>query len=128
MSTNEKSLVALRGATTCEVDTPQAIHEATAELLSELLERNGADAGDLVSLIFTSTPDLISGFPAGAARELGLSDVPLLCAAEIAVAGSLPKCIRILAHLSSATAREDLHHVYLRGATILRTDLSAPSE
>lgn len=128
MSTDSGSLVALRGATTCSVDTPEAICEATVELITELLERNGAAPSDLVSVIFTSTPDLTSDFPATAARRLGLNDVPLLCAAEIAVAGSLPRCIRILAHLHTMTERKHLRHVYLRGATVLRTDLQGPGD
>lgn len=124
MSTNQpRRLAALRGATTVEQDDPTAICEATVELLSELIDRNGVDAGDLVSIIFTSTPDLRSDFPASAARKLGLSDVPLLCAAEIDVSGALPRCIRILVHLETTREREGLRHVYLREATSLRTDL-----
>ncbi len=123
MSINQPVLVALRGATSCERDTPEAICDATVELLSELLARNDAEPQDLVSLIFTSTPDLVSDFPASAARKLGLRDVPLLCAAEIDVTGSLPRCIRILAHLYSRAARESLRHVYLHRAVGLREDL-----
>ncbi|MHB1969796.1 MAG: chorismate mutase, partial [Acidimicrobiales bacterium] len=79
------TLRALRGATTCGVDTPQAITEATVELLGEMMDRNGVDHDDVVSVLFTTTPDLVATFPATAAREIGFGDVPLLCASEIAV-------------------------------------------
>lgn len=124
MSTNEpRRVAALRGATTCSSDDPEAICEATVELLTELLSRNGVESDDLVSIIFTSTPDLRADFPASAARKLGLHDVPLLCAAEIDVAGALERCIRILIHLETVRPRADLKHVYLHGATSLRSDL-----
>lgn len=128
MSTNQRRAVALRGATTCEVDSPDAICEATAELLGEMLLRNGATQADLISLVFTSTPDLVSDFPASAARKMGMGDVPLLCAAEIAVPGGLARCIRILAHLESAAARSDLKHVYLHRAVSLRSDLEGENQ
>ena len=113
---------ALRGATTVERDEPAAIAEATTELVRALLERNGAAVGDLISVIFTSTADLTSDFPASAARAAGLADVPLLCSQEIPVPGSLPRCIRVLAHLYSDRAPGRLQHVYLHGARGLRSD------
>lgn len=126
MSTIEpRRLAALRGATTCDADTADAICEATVELLTELLSRNDLGADDLVSIIFTSTPDLRADFPASAARRLGLHAVPLLCAAEIDVAGALARCIRILVHLETTRPRASLRHVYLHGATSLRSDLQA---
>jgi chorismate mutase len=121
---SSRRLVALRGATSCEVDTPEAICDATVELLTELLGRNELRPENLVSIIFTSTPDLTADFPASAARKLGLHEVPLLCAAEIDVAGALPKCIRILVHLETDRHRDDLRHVYLHRATGLRADLA----
>ena len=115
---------ALRGATTVERDDATEIVSATEELLRELFARNEVAPGDLVSLVFTATPDLTSEFPAAAARALGVSEVPLLCATEIAVPGAPPRCIRVLAHLYTARDYASLRHVYLRGARQLRTDLS----
>lgn len=115
---------ALRGATTAERDEPEAVVRATRELLGEMMTRNEVSPEDLISLVFTSTPDLVSEFPAVAARSLGISDVPLLCAAEIAVPGALGRCIRILMHLETPRTRDQLRHVYLNGATQLRTDLT----
>jgi chorismate mutase len=119
----EQRLRALRGATTAPADEAQAIVEATASLLAELLERNEIARSDLVSLIFTTTPDLTAEFPAAAARGLGISSVPLLCASEIAVPGSVPRCIRVLMHLYTDKSPDSLRHVYLEGAQHLRTDL-----
>ena len=116
---------ALRGATTVESDDGEAIVDATAELLRELLARNGAAPDDLISVVFTTTPDLTAEFPATAARALGLGDVPLLCAQEIPVPGSLPRCIRVLVHLETTLDRAELRHVYLRDARTLRADLTA---
>lgn len=113
----------LRGAITVEADDAEAISAATAELLREMLERNEVAPEDLISVVFTATPDLTAGFPAAAARSLGISDVPLLCAAEIAVPGALPRCVRVLMHVYTDAERGSLRHVYLRGAEALRTDL-----
>lgn len=124
MSTqSQERLVALRGATTCSDDTPEQVIEATSELLTEMFERNLVDPADLVSIVFTATPDLTSSFPAEAARALGIADVPLLCAQEMAVPGAVARCIRVLAHLYSTRDRSVLQHVYLRGAEGLRRDL-----
>lgn len=114
---------ALRGATTVDADDAEAITEATAELLTEMLGRNGVAPDDLISVVFTATPDLTAGFPAAAARSLGLSDVPLLCAAEIAVPGAMARCIRVLMHVYTGADRAELRHVYLRDAEALRADL-----
>lgn len=125
MSTSRPAprLAALRGATTADANTADAIAAATAELLRAMLERNSIAPGDVVSIVFTATPDLNADFPAGAARRLGISGTPLLCAAEIAVPGALPRCIRVLMHLY--TAQEGaLRHVYLREARRLRKDLA----
>ena len=123
MSTDRQRVRALRGATTVESDDPELITAATVELLGEMLERNGADAGDLISVVFTSTEDLVSEFPAAGARHMGLADVPLLCAQEIAVPGSVPRCIRVLMHLYTERDYASLRHVYLRDARALRSDL-----
>jgi chorismate mutase len=117
------TLRALRGATTCERDVPAEVTEATQELLTAMMERNGLHHDDVVSVIFTTTRDLTSMFPAMAARGIGFGDVPLLCASEIDVPGSQPRCVRVMMHVYTARSREELHHVYLRGAQSLRDDL-----
>lgn len=114
---------ALRGATTVDSDTPEQVTARTQELLTEMLERNGVAHEDLISVIFTATPDVVSIFPALAARKLGLGDVPLLCARELDVVGATQRCLRVLMHLSTTLARDELHHVYLEGARELRDDL-----
>ena len=115
-------LIALRGATTVEVNESAPILEATGELMRELLERNGLEAEDLVSCIFTLTEDLDADFPAVAARNMGLSKVPLLCAREIPVPGALPRVIRVLIHCYPPVGVEP-QHVYLGEARKLRLDL-----
>jgi chorismate mutase len=114
---------ALRGATTADHDEREHVLERTRELVLELLARNGVTEDDLVSLVFTATADLTSAFPAEAAREAGITHVPLLCAQELEVEGAVPRCIRVLAHTYTARDRADLRHVYLHGARQLRTDL-----
>jgi chorismate mutase len=114
---------ALRGATTCAADTPEQISARTVELLEEVFSRNDVDHDDLISIWFTATEDLVSAFPATGARSIGLGDVPLLCAREIPVVGSMPRCIRVLIHLSTERPRHELHHVYLHDARSLRDDL-----
>jgi chorismate mutase len=113
-------LRALRGAITVEQNEADAILDATAELVRELIERNSLEPERMVSCIFTCTGDLDAAFPAEAARRLGLSSVPLLCAREIEVPGSLPRVIRVLMH---CYADGDPRHVYLREAASLRRDL-----
>jgi chorismate mutase len=117
-------LRALRGATTVEENTAEAIVEATDELMRTMIERNGLDPDEMVSCIFTCTGDLDAEFPAVAARRLGLSSVPLLCAREIDVPGSLQRVIRVMLHCYADPATE-ARHVYLREATNLRADLEA---
>jgi chorismate mutase len=117
-------LCAIRGATSVEQDRPGDIIAATTALLEEMLNRNQIEAEELVSLIFTSTPDLVAEFPAVAARRLGLSAVPLMCAAEIPVPGATPRCVRVLAHCYSRRSNDELRHVYLGAAKKLRSDLS----
>jgi len=115
---------ALRGATCLAADDRDEMHEAVVELVAEMLERNGMSTEDLISVVFTATPDLHSEFPAAAARQLALGDVPLLCAQELDVPGSLPRVVRVLAHAETALARAEIVHVYLRGAEVLRKDLA----
>ena len=123
MSTDRQRVRALRGAITVDFDEPDQIIEATVELLREMLTRNEASPDDLISVVFTSTPDLVSEFPAAAARTIGISHVPLLCAQEIPVPDAVPRCIRVLMHLYSERDYASLRHVYLRAARALRTDL-----
>lgn len=118
-------LRALRGAITVDENEAGAILEASEELLRALIERNGLATEDMVSCIFTCTDDLDAEFPAVAARNIGLSNVPLLCAREIHVPGALSRVIRVMLHCYAepdATAQ----HVYLRDAVALRKDLGAP--
>jgi len=117
-------LYALRGATTVEDNDAEQILAATDELMRELMARNGLVAEDLVSCIFTLTDDLDAEFPAVAARRMGLDRVPLMCAREVAVPGSLPRVIRVLVHYH-ADEDHSPRHVYQRAATALRTDLDA---
>lgn len=119
-----KSIWAVRGAITVERDDAQLVVVATQELIEAILERNEIDRQDVVSVIFTSTPDLTSEFPAAAARGLGLDEVPLLCATEIAVPGSVERCVRVLMHAYTDRDRGRLRHVYLGGARALRSDLA----
>jgi len=118
------ALRAFRGATRLTADDPVEMTEAVEELVSTLLDRNGLAVDDLVSMIFTATPDLVCMFPAAAARGLGLGDVPLLCAQEIDVAGALTRVVRVLAHVEVDRSRAEIAHVYLRGAEVLRQDLA----
>jgi chorismate mutase len=117
------ALRALRGATTVDEDTPAQITERVVLLLQEMLDRNDVSHDDLVSIIFTSTPDIHSMFPAAAARTIGMGDVPLLGASEIQVEGGPTRCIRVMMHLTTERRRDELRHVYLEGARQLRDDL-----
>jgi chorismate mutase len=117
-------LFALRGATSVERNTPEDILAATSELMRELLARNGLEPADVVSCIFTATEDLDAEFPAVAARALGFESVPLLCAREMPVPGSMQRVIRVLIHYYAAEGHEAAH-VYLGEARALRADLHA---
>ena len=114
---------AVRGAIQVDKDERDEVLEATTELLEAVLERNALCHDDLISVIFTATPDLRSEFPAYAARQMGITDVPLLCASEIDVPGAMPLVLRLLAHVETDLGRGEVRHVYLRGAAKLRTDL-----
>jgi chorismate mutase len=114
---------ALRGATTVEADDPEQITERVIELLDALLERNGIVHDDLISVLFTATDDIHSMFPALPARKAGFGDIPLICARELDIVGGTPRCIRVMVHLTTDRAREELRHVYLHGALGLNDDL-----
>jgi len=114
---------AIRGAIQIETNERDAVLDGASELVVEVMRRNGVSGEDLISILFTATPDLTAEFPAYAARQLGLADVPLMCACEIAVPGAMPRILRLLAHVDTALSRRQVRHVYLRGAAALRTDL-----
>lgn len=115
---------AMRGATQLSADDRDEMSEAVVELLQAMLARNGLSTDDLISMVFTSTPDLVCEFPAAAARALDIGDVPLICAQELNIAGALPRVVRVMAHVETELARADVAHVYLRGAEALRRDLA----
>lgn len=123
-----KTLWAVRGATTIPEDNANAILNATEELLLTLMRINQIQPQDIVSIIFTVTADIISEFPAVAARKIGLTDTPLLCMQEIPKPGSLPLCIRILMHFYTERSKKEIKAVYLNGAVKLRPDLPAAHE
>ena len=123
MREGEWRLVAVRGATTADEDEAVQVRERTAELLEEMMQRNGIREDALISIIFTATTDLVSEFPAAAARGMGLAQIPLLCSQEIPVAGSIERCIRVLMHVYSIKPRKEIRHAYLHEARQLRTDL-----
>ncbi len=114
----------LRGATVVEHDEPEEVLAATRELLTALLKANPSlNPADLASAVFTVTADVCSAYPARAARQLGWDDVPLMCALEIPVPGSLPRCIRVLLHWNTDLPQAAVRHVYLGEAAGLRPDL-----
>jgi chorismate mutase len=115
---------AIRGAVQVDADERDDILEGTTELVSEVMSRNNLTTDDVISVLFTVTPDLTSEFPALAARKLGFHDVPLLCATEIPVPGALPRVVRLMAHVDTSVPRSQIQHVYLRGAAALRLDIA----
>ncbi len=119
----ERVVRGVRGATTVDENTADDILEATGQLLLALQDANRFDVDDVISIMFTATPDLTAAFPATAARNLGWTRTALLGAVEMAVPGALPRCVRVLLHLQSDRAPDMLQHVYLRGAAVLRPDL-----
>jgi chorismate mutase len=114
---------ALRGATTIDADTADDVRARTIALLEQMIERNGVDHDDIISVLFTATDDIHSMFPASAARDIGFGDIPLICARELDIDRATPFCIRVLMHLSTSRSRSELRHVYLEGASGLRDDL-----
>ncbi len=114
----------VRGATTVQENTRDAILKATRQMLALMIRRNQINAADIGSAIFTVTRDVDAEFPALAARQLGWLGVPLLCGYEIDVPGSLPNCIRVLIHWNTDKVQEEIEHVYIHDAVRLRPDLS----
>ena len=115
---------AIRGATQLDSDVRDHLLVSVEELIREIFEQNDVNTDKLVSMVFTATSDLHSEFPALAARQLGIGDVPLLCAQEIDVEGAMPRVIRVMVHIESDVPRSEIRHVYLRGAAALRRDLA----
>lgn len=120
-----RSVRGIRGATTVAADEPLLIRAAVTELLEVLLDENDIAPVDVISAVFTATPDLVSEFPAYAARLYGWTDVPLLCAQELPVPGALGRCVRVLLHVETTRQRGEMRHIYLRDAVLLRSDLMA---
>lgn len=114
---------ALRGATTVNADTPEQVTSRVQEMLHELMLRNGLEVEDIISVLFTASPDVVSMFPATAARGIGFGAVPLLCARELDVPAAAPRCIRALLHVHTTRRASELRHVYLHDARGLRDDL-----
>jgi chorismate mutase len=114
----------VRGATTASSNTQEEILQASQELLTEIVNRNGIEIDDVASIFFSTTPDLNTEFPAVAARKLGFTNAALECLVEMNVKGSLQKCIRILMHINTNLSQQEIQHVYLRDAKSLRVDLS----
>jgi len=115
----------IRGAITAEADQPDQVLKAAVQMLQAILAANPTlDPADLASALFTTTPDLISVYPAQAARQMGWTQVPLMCAQEIPVPGSLPLCIRVLLHWNTELPQNQIQHVYLGQAVRLRPDLA----
>jgi chorismate mutase len=118
----------VRGAVTVDVNTEQAILDATYELLQTMVKANEVDADDIAGVMFTVTPDLTAAFPAEAGRRLaGWTHVPLMCAQEVPVPGALPRCVRVLMLINTTKTAGEVRHIYLRGAERLRPDLTTPT-
>ena len=115
---------AIRGATQVAENSSTAINAATRELLSEMLRANGIEIPEVISIIFTVSPDLNAAFPASAAREIGFTETALLCAVEIDVPGALSRIVRILIHSNVSDAHAEIAHIYMHGAKSLRTDIA----
>jgi chorismate mutase len=115
---------AVRGAVQVDADDRDAILEGTTELVNEVMTRNELTTDDVISVLFTCTPDLTAEFPALAARKIGFHDVPLMCATEINRPGAMPRVIRLMAHIETSRPRSAIQHVYLRGAVALRLDIA----
>ncbi len=118
------SVRAIRGATQAEANTPEAIDLATKELLLEIMRENGLSPDAVISVIFTVSPDLNAAFPASSAREVGFTEVPLICSVEIDVPGALERTIRVMAHVESERSKSEMAHIYLGTAKSLRKDIA----
>ena len=118
------TVIAIRGAIQIDADDRDAILEGTTDLVSAVMSRNDLTPDDVISVLFTATPDLVAEFPALAARKLGFHAVPLMCSVEISVPGAMPRVVRLMAHVNTDKTRAEIQHVYLRGAVGLRQDIA----
>ncbi|MDQ4055091.1 MAG: chorismate mutase [Actinomycetota bacterium] len=119
---------AVRGATQLDVDERDHMLARVAEMVLDVMSANGLEVDDFISVIFTATDDLVSEFPAYAARRLGFGEIPLICARELEIEGSMPRVVRMMAHVETDLPRADITHVYLHGAAALRKDLTRVRE
>ncbi len=119
---------AVRGATQLEDDVREHMLERVAEMVTDVMAANDLEVEDFISIIFTATSDLVSEFPAYAARILGFSDTPLICTRELDIEGSMPRVVRMLAHIETDLTKSEITHVYLHGAAGLRRDLTRVRE
>lgn len=115
---------AIRGAIQLDADERATILDGTSELVTQVLKRNGLTPDEVISVIFSATPDLRAEFPALAARSLGFQEVPLLCCSEIPVPGAMPRVVRLMMHVETELTKSQIQHVYLRGAAALRVDIA----
>ena len=115
---------AVRGATQLDEDVREQMLDRVAEMVTDVMTSNGLEVDDFISVIFTATSDLVSEFPAYAARQLGFGEIPLICARELEIAGSMPWVVRMMAHVETDLPRADITHVDLHGAAALRSDLT----
>lgn len=115
---------AVRGATQLDADVREQMLDRVAEMVTDVMTSNGLEVDDFISVIFTATSDLVSEFPAYAARQLGFGEIPLICARELEIAGSMPRVVRMMAHVETDLPKSDITHVYLHGAAALRRDLT----
>lgn len=118
------SVRAIRGATQVSANSADSIATGTRELISEILRSNGISADEVISILFTASPDLNASFPAAAVRNLGFEGTPLICAVEIDVPGALERTIRVMAHVEIERSKEEINHIYLHGAKALRADIA----
>jgi len=118
----------VRGATTIPENTREALLDGTKELLRELIDRNGIEQDAVASVFFSITADLNTEYPAVAARQLGWTETALFCGQEMAIAGSLARCVRVLIHWNTTLAQSEIQHVYLRDAVTLRPDRALPKQ
>lgn len=119
---------AVRGATQLEVDERDQVIDRTVEMVRDMMASNELEVDDFISILFTATSDVTSEFPAYAARQLGFHDVPLMCARELEIEGSMPRVVRMMAHVETHLSREEITHVYHHGAAALRRDLNRVHE
>ena len=114
----------MRGATQLDADVREQMLDRVAEMVTDVMTSNGLEVDDFISVIFTATSDLTSEFPAYAARQLGFGEIPLICARELEIEGSMPRVVRMMAHVETDLPKSDITHVYLHGAAALRSDLT----